>query len=74
MSWKFAIGVVLAILVSGSAIAQEGQSVPHDTVLYAPHNAVLYGFANASDLSTLVEGPVKGDVQPSCSRGEQFCD
>lgn len=53
------MGVVLAILVSGSAIAQEGQSVPHDAVLYAPHNAVLYGFANVSDLSTLAEGPVK---------------
>jgi hypothetical protein len=53
------MAVVLAILVSGSAIAQEGQSVPHGAVLYAPHNALLYGFANVSDLSTLAEGPVK---------------
>jgi hypothetical protein len=59
MRWKFAMAVVLAILVSGSAIAQEGQSVLRDAVLYAPHNAVLYGFANVSDLSTLAEGPVK---------------
>jgi hypothetical protein len=56
MICKFAMVGVLAILVSATAIAQEGQS--------APNNAVLYGFAKVSDLPTLAEGP----VQETCSQ------
>jgi hypothetical protein len=59
MSWKFAMAGVLAILVSGRAIAQEGPSASHGAVVYAPHNAVLYEFAKVSDFPTMAEGPVK---------------
>jgi hypothetical protein len=54
--WKFAVAGVLAIMVSASgAIAEDAhwQGNP------APSSAVLYGFANLSDLATLAEGPVK---------------
>jgi hypothetical protein len=53
---KVSITGVLAILVSAStAIAQEGRWPGHS----APNKAVLYEFANISDLPTLAEGPVK---------------
>jgi hypothetical protein len=56
MIWKFAVMGVLAILVSATAIAQQGDSQGSHP---APNSAVLYGFANVSDLPTLAEGPVK---------------
>jgi hypothetical protein len=55
MNWKFAVAGVLAILAGARTIAQEAhwQDSP------APNNAVLYTFANISDLSTMPEGPAK---------------
>jgi hypothetical protein len=55
MIWKFAMAVVLATLASATAIAQEGNWHGRP----APNRAVLYGFANVSDLPTMAEGPVK---------------
>lgn len=55
MNWKFAVAGILAIIASTTAIAEGGrwQGSP------APNAAVLYRFANVSNLPTLAEGPVK---------------
>ena len=55
MNRKFILVSCFAILASAAAIAEDG-NLEH---IPATHSAVLYEFANVTDLSTLAEGPVK---------------